>query len=258
MQEMELRNPIDSSLRNIVLLPLETDTNCLMGYIDKIEIELPYIFILDFNHNLFIFKNDGSFVRKIATNGRGAGEISRLKEFYINPYQKYIGVFDDMKQQVFKYNYTGELQEIVSCKNPIFDAALEIKAIDKNKLLLSLGYFPGIKSSFVIVDEKNYETISKCMTYPYEWLTSSSDANFPKQFHNGRGHFAINMFSDTLYRYVDKGLVPYLIFDSGNSSFKGVNPEVVVLFIVIICLAGFQRLFCLIVLAILNIFIMEI
>lgn len=220
-------NLIDSSLKNVKLIPLHTDSTCLMGFIDKIEIDLPYIFILDFNHNLFIFKNNGVFVKKITAVGRGVNEISRLKEFYLNPYQKYIGVFDDLKQQIFKFSYTGKLLEIVSCKNPIFDAALEIKAIDKDKLLLSLGYFPGIKASFAIVDSKKYKTISNHMAYPYEWLTLSSSVNFPKQFHNIRGHFAINMFSDTLYRYVDKDFIPWLVFNLGAPSFKGINPKIV-------------------------------
>lgn len=227
VRKMELYNPIDSSLKNVILLPLHTDTTCLMGYIDKIEIDLPYIFISDFNHNVFIFKNDGSFVKKITTTGRGADEITRLKEFYINPYQKYIGIYDDLKQKIFKFSFTGELQEIVSCKNPLFDAALEIKAVEENRLLLSLGYFPGITSSFALVDEKKYKTISRNMRYPYEWLTPSNDANSPKQFHHANGHFAINMFSDTIYRYVNKDFVSWLVFDSGTPSFKGIDPNIV-------------------------------
>lgn len=224
---MKLGNPIDSSLKNAILLPLHTDANCLVGYIDKIEIVLPYIFILDFNHNFFIFKNDGSFVKKITATGRGSDEIARLREFYINPYRKYIGIFDDLKQKMFKFDFTGELKEVVSCKNPIFDAALEIKAVEDNKLLLSLGYFPGINSSFALVDEKKYKTICTNMTYSYKWLTLSSDANSPKQFHHANGHFAIRMFSDTIYRYTNENFEPWLVLNTGVPAFKGMNPSVV-------------------------------
>ena len=71
MENFVAQNPIETCQDKIKVLPLQTDTNCLMGYIQKIEILDSTIFILDVNHTLFVYKMDGSFVYKVSATGRG-------------------------------------------------------------------------------------------------------------------------------------------------------------------------------------------
>lgn len=214
MENFVAQNPIETCQDKIKVLPLQTDTNCLMGYIQKIEILDSTIFILDVNHTLFVYKMDGSFVYKVSATGRGPKEISRLGGFYINGHKKYVGIWDNLKFKMFKYDYQGKLLDIVDCGNKLFYAAKEIKMIDKNRLLLTLSYDPGITSSYVSINCSDYTVDKKYFLYPYRWKTSSSGFNNLMQARNNAGHYVVNMLSDTVYQYVNENFIPRFVLKS--------------------------------------------
>lgn len=218
IENFKLQDPIENCLSNIKVLPLETDTNCLMGYIEKIEICEPYILVLDVNHTLFVYLMDGSFVYKVAATGRGPKDITRLGGFYVDKLKKHVVVWDNMKQKMFHYDFKGDLLSIVKCDNEIFYAAKDMKMIEKDKLLLSLAYHPGITSSFVSMSCSAYSFDRAYFTYPYRWKTRSSGYGNPTQAHNTSGNYVINMFSDTVYHYQNDSFIPRFVLKSSETS----------------------------------------
>ena len=223
----ELYNPIDSAIRHAKIIPLQTDSIALMGYIDRIEMDGQRIFILDVNNNFFILRMNGEFIAKIVASGRGPKDITRLRNFYIDPYKKRVCIYDDIRQSIFKYNYEGEFVERVSCKGPIFYSASEMQMLSANEVLLTLSYDPGITSLYVLVDAKKYSLQKELLGYPYQWKVYTDDDNFPKQFKHWSGHYVINFLSDTLYKYENQHFVPWLVFQSGKKPFTGLKPKTV-------------------------------
>lgn len=227
MKVCELYNPIDSAIQHAKIIPLQTDSIALMGYIDRIEMDEQYIFILDVNNNFFIYRTNGEFVAKIAASGRGPKDITRLRNFYIDPYKKQICIFDDIRQSIFKYDYEGKFINRVPCKEPICNSVLEMQMLSENEILLTLSYDPEITSSYTLIDVKNYTLKTNLLTYPYHWKTYCKDGNFPKQCRHGSGHYAVHLLSDTLYKYENRQFMPWLAFQSDRKPFSGLKPKTV-------------------------------
>ena len=71
----------------------------------------------DINHKIIagplygtvmIFEEDGSFIRNIGHYGRGPGEYM-LRQFYVNPDEKIIGMISDLERKVMQFDYNGIL-----------------------------------------------------------------------------------------------------------------------------------------------------
>lgn len=220
-------NPIDSAIKHVQVIPLQTDSIALIEYIDRIEMDEQYIFILDVNNNFFIFRMNGEFVAKIAASGRGPKDITRLRNFYIDTYKKRICIFDDIRQSIFKYNYEGEFIDRVPCKEPVCNSVLEMQMLSENEVFLTLSYDPEITSSYALIDATTYSLQEKLLPYPYHWQLSCTDGNFPKQCRHWSGHYAVHLLSDTLYKYENRQFVPWLAFQSGKKPFTGLKPKTV-------------------------------
>jgi hypothetical protein len=69
---------------NITLIFLETNDNCLIGYIRKIEITDDAIYIMDAkSKSVFAFHKDGKFKSQIGELGQGTNEYIRLTDFTV-------------------------------------------------------------------------------------------------------------------------------------------------------------------------------
>ena len=202
-------NPIDSAIKHVQVIPLQTDSIALIEYIDRIEMDEQHIFILDVNNNFFIFR------------------ITRLRNFYIDTYKKQICIFDDIGQSIFKYNYEGGFIDRVPCKEPVCNSVLEMQMLSENEVLLTLSYDPEITSSYALIDATTYSLQEKLLPYPYHWQLSYSHDGFPKQFKHESGHYAVHLLSDTLYKYENRQFVPWLAFQSGKKPFTGLKPKTV-------------------------------
>ena len=88
--------PIDSIFSNIRIVPLETNDNCLIGQIAKVEFYDDKIFLLDSFRKLLVFDINGKFLFNVGKVGRGPGEYPEIRDFdldengniYVLTYQK--------------------------------------------------------------------------------------------------------------------------------------------------------------------------
>lgn len=93
-------------------LQLETAEDCLVGgRIDKLESDDSSIFIFDQDNNqvLRFSKEDGSFLNKYGSCGRGPGEYTRITDMSLNRKRKEICLIDDCGYKFLYYNYDGQL-----------------------------------------------------------------------------------------------------------------------------------------------------
>jgi hypothetical protein len=73
--------------KHIKYIPLETNTECLIGEVNKILIRNNRIFIADFHktETLFVFDIQGNYLFKINSKGHGPGEYINFKDFDVFP-----------------------------------------------------------------------------------------------------------------------------------------------------------------------------
>lgn len=69
---------------NVKICPLETNSECLLGYVTKVEIYNSDYYLLDFTNNcVFQFGADGKFKRKLEKIGRGPDEYIKITDLKI-------------------------------------------------------------------------------------------------------------------------------------------------------------------------------
>lgn len=229
IDKLELKNPIPEVMDKIKLIPLETNNDCLIGSIKKIKVLQPYIFILDYNNNFFAYNTNGLFLFKVTASGKGPKEISSINNFYLNNLEKYVGVYDHLKNKVFRYNFQGELIKIVDCKTNLLLNIQEINMLPDGRLLLALNCIPTHKHGFIALNPEDYSRDKSYKPYLYTWKTPSTDGVRPKQTQNGAGTYIISMLSDTLYHYEDGDFIPTWVLKSKlqPASRQDINPELV-------------------------------
>ena len=85
------------------VVKLETNDDCLIQRISKIQFIDNKLYILDIDHNsLLIFNKDGSFDKKLAKFGGGPGEYIRILDFYIQDSLLYM--MDFSTRSILKYD----------------------------------------------------------------------------------------------------------------------------------------------------------
>lgn len=92
-------------------LPLETTDECLIGQIDQIDSDGSSIFLFDEkNYSAYRFSlEDGSFICKYGTQGRGPGEYISLNCMAIDKKKKEVCLLDFELFKLMYFSYDGEL-----------------------------------------------------------------------------------------------------------------------------------------------------
>lgn len=101
---------IDSIISEMKVLPLETNEESLIGYIDDIQFDDSLIFIADYNKakSIFIFSINGEFINKISSFGEGNEEYMSLAGFELDKLNKIIYLLDGTKGKILKWGYNGD------------------------------------------------------------------------------------------------------------------------------------------------------
>lgn len=91
-----------SLFNNANIIILDSCSQALIGDINRVEILDKYIFLLDRNiaKALFVFNEQGKFIRKIGNIGQGKGEYITPFDFTLDCHKKQIYVLD---RQAKKY-----------------------------------------------------------------------------------------------------------------------------------------------------------
>ncbi len=96
-------------ITDIQYIPLETNSNCLIGHIDKIAISDDRLYILDKDSSkkLFVFDLDGNFIGSIGEPGKGPQEYIKLIDFSIDEKTKEIVLLDNFRK-ILIFKFSGE------------------------------------------------------------------------------------------------------------------------------------------------------
>lgn len=93
--------------KDLIYIPLETNSRSLLRSIDRLEFSNKYIFVSDFD-KLIQFDHKGNFLRQIGSNGRGPGEYIHVSYFYIDDKRERIYILAWGIQTILEYDFNGQ------------------------------------------------------------------------------------------------------------------------------------------------------
>jgi hypothetical protein len=104
VESYDMTNIIDTSFS---IIPLETNDDCLIGAMDKLEIKANRIYIFDnMSKSIFIFTMDGKFINKINAYGRGPGEYHAISSATVT--DSTIIILDISLRKLLEYSLSGK------------------------------------------------------------------------------------------------------------------------------------------------------
>ena len=206
---------LSSVFKQVKLIPLETNENCLLGTISNVELFDDTLYVLDeFNAKaLFVFDLKGKFIRKIGRRGKGPGEYRRPTSFSIDAVKREIFILNDRKILVFNLNGTFLKQINIPAKDHSQHIAVH-NGIIYVDYLVSQG---RDDSYLVIAIDESGEILRKWLPFQsyikgFEKPLTTSNHLFKTE----DGLKYARSFLDTIFCVRDNELSPYIVLSTKN------------------------------------------
>ncbi len=109
--ETAIEFPLDSILEPVLFIPLETTPEVMIGDVSGLFFLEQYIIVVDksLSKGVFIFDQDGKFLRKVSGYGSGADEYGEITDVTIDEDNNLIIILDNERSKLFYYNLEGKL-----------------------------------------------------------------------------------------------------------------------------------------------------
>ncbi|MFC0876932.1 6-bladed beta-propeller [Saccharicrinis sp. FJH2] len=220
----KISEPLIEELINIKdIIALETNKDCLIGIIQKIEVYNDTIFILDYdNKTLFAFSVfDGSFIFKIRSVGKGPGEYISLYDFIIDEYEHNIKILG--RGKILTFNLGGKF---ITEKRLDF-APTKIERLNKNTYCLWSGSNSVLKTHYYTL---HYIDNKFSVQESFLKDTTSRIFDSPKMFYksNNETYLRPNRFSSSIYSLLgDKPQLNYKIDFNGKWIKRSSNKNII-------------------------------
>lgn len=191
---------------------LEKKEDCIIKEITSLEIFNNRIYILDSELNkLYVFKKDGTFEKTIGEKGRGHGEYLEISDFSIDRSLKILYLWDEALDMAHKYKLpTGEY--ISSVKTERNGARTYCMLFFNKRLYLNRSSEDAsIKYHIKEIDESNGNQTASYLSsdeYNLGWNYPLRISNSYFYCKNSKEPKYIEMFSDTIIGFTEKGLQP--------------------------------------------------
>jgi len=166
------------------------------------------------------FKDDGSFVTKIGTVGRGPNEFTVAHDIDINIKDRNIYLVSAWQKKFNVYSESGEFKR--SFKMPLY-AQIDFRFVDNNILCYCENHMGNIEKSYTLLDTNGFVIKSFPNKYPFknrDGFILRSENLFYK-FNNKL--FKKEAYSDTIYVYDKMDFKPHLVIEVGK---KLITPDV--------------------------------
>lgn len=114
--------PLSSYFKGVRTVILETNEDCLIGFIDEIQVFDKHIYILDSNKSksLLVFDMEGKFIRKIGGIGNAPGEYIGPSDFTLDTENRIIYICD-INNRVHKYRFDGTYLDTITIEKSGFN-----------------------------------------------------------------------------------------------------------------------------------------
>ncbi len=92
--------------KRVEYVPLETNSQSLIGSIRKIEIMDNTIFVMDNSGSIVTFNRDGKFINRLNRKGNGPQEYNNISDFYVDGVDKSLVILDN-SGDIVKYDWNN-------------------------------------------------------------------------------------------------------------------------------------------------------
>ena len=89
--------------KSVKVIPLD-NSEIVLSDIVKMQVSNNFIYVLDKTQQLYMFNNEGLFLRKIGNKGGGLGEYTDISDFTIDYDRGYIYALEFRAQAIYTYN----------------------------------------------------------------------------------------------------------------------------------------------------------
>lgn len=128
---------LEQIVNNCSFVKLETNSNCLIGSIDKLIFADSLIIIVDktIAKTIYVFDSTGHFKNKVSRVGNASNEFLKLADIFVNS-ESEICLVDNAKTKIMAFSYDGSY--LYSKDNPYPN--YEMDYIDNNRLALFTSF----------------------------------------------------------------------------------------------------------------------
>ena len=198
--------------KNITFVQLETNRDCLLSGVSKVEFYNDKIFVYDSRYpgHLYCFDSQGKFLFKVGDSGQGPGEYISLLDFEIDIENKCLWLGDDARK-ILKYDFDGNFVEHYNTDFSIKNLCI----IDAQESLMAirLGYYKDNDFSFIIYSIKDREIIY----HKKSNIVNIISAIGAKTFYKSEDQIIYTEpLNDTIFTVTKEGMRPYYVIDFGN------------------------------------------
>lgn len=201
------------------VIVLETNPECIIQDVSAIDIYEGNIYILDDEvPALYVFRRDGSFLRRIGHQGRGHGEYWELSDFSIDRENGVIYLWDDALDMAHKYDLrtNGYISSIKTKRNGYRSYSMLYLG---GKLYVDRTSLDADSENYLLkeIDGKTGTQIASCLKaddYNRGW---NFPLRLPFSFFYSKNTDApkyVGLFSDTIMAVTKEGIKPYCVVKS--------------------------------------------
>jgi hypothetical protein len=226
LPKISTKTLFDLGFSEIEYIPLETNEKCLIQ--KSINLDMPgdrliignnFYLIKQFN-SILKFRNNGSFIAKIGTVGRGPDEFQICHDLEIDE-KGQIYIVDGFRKKFYTYSENGEF---IKTTNIPLDGVIEFRLVEGMFLCYNENNLGKVKNSFILIDKNGKVVKSFPNIYPYTKTPNMGytfQENLFYRFNNKL--FKKEVYSDTIFMFEDMKFVAHLSIEVGD---KLITPKV--------------------------------
>jgi len=207
----------DLGFVDIEYVPLETTPKSAISYIQNIKFGNGFFLVKNFNE-IYEFQNDGSFITKTGTEGRGPHEYINAHDIDIDHKNQTIYLVSGWQKKFNVYSEQGGFLRTFHC--PLNTTNFRIT--EDGILCYNSNIMANVDISYNLIDTLGRTIKDFSNKYPWTRVQTSllADENLFYQFDNRL--YKKEIYSDTVYAFEAKEFNPHLVIEQGD---KLLTPE---------------------------------
>lgn len=193
---------------SVRLIPLETNSSCLIGTTTKVFVGKNRILITapGGDSQIFHFNYEGKFLNTIGRKGKGPGEYNIVRGFTTFEDSSIVYVNMRSNRKIIKYSFDGSFIKEINYGKGLFSA----KVLDYNRIAFN---------SYENYEVKIVNTQSKDI---FQYLKSDNKGKIKLKYFTGNkktGFFYTAVGRDTIWQIEKDSMWPAITFDFGSGHF---------------------------------------